>query len=85
MEETVIGIDPMLDEGSHKNLTDMRVTPLPDIPLPPSGRRANCRAIKANICSENFMAAYDGKFGGHLQASTFAEQAEVVRNQCMAE
>ena len=40
------------------------------------------------MCSENFVAACrcDGEtFGGHLQALTFAEQAEVVRNQCMAE
>ena len=44
-------------------------------------RRDNRRTTKGKMCSENFVAACrcDGeKFGGHLQALTFAEQAEVV-------
>ena len=40
------------------------------------------------ICSKNYMAACEcsgEKFGGHLQAVSFVEQADVVRSQCMAE
>ena len=76
MKKTMIGVDPMLEDGSYNSLSGMRVTP-----LPASGRRDNERAIKGKMCSMNFMAAYgcNGEtIGGQLQAVTFAEQAEVV-------
>ena len=54
----------------------------------PAAGREGPDGRKLKICSKSYMAACecrDKKFGGHLQAVSFVEQADVVRSQCMAE
>ena len=54
----------------------------------PAAGRKSPDDRKLKICSKSYMAACecsDKEFGGHLQAVSFVEQADVVRSQCMAE
>jgi hypothetical protein len=64
------------------------VAPSDEVPTEtPRPRRFNKQVNKERLC-ENFMASCKcsgEKFGGHIQAVSFVEQAEVVRSQCMAE